>query len=396
MTTAVEFKNVDILFGKDIREALGMLDAGKSRSEILEKTSVVLGSAGANLVVKEGEISVLMGLSGSGKSTLLRAVNGLNKVSRGNVLVREGDRMVDVVTCDEATLRHVRQGQVAMVFQQFALLPWRTVAENVGFGLELSGVPEAELKERVSKQLKLVGLDQWAQKYAHELSGGMQQRVGLARAFATEAPILLMDEPFSALDPLIRTKLQDELLDLQKRLKKTIVFVSHDLEEALKIGNTITIMEGGRIVQSGAPEDIVLRPANDYVREFIANVNPLSVLTAWNVMVTVHDLEKTSDGWLWLDRRKTTRFKLDGDGKVIAAECNKKKATWVPCSDIENPVPEGMLPVYWARPGTSLKIIMLAMHRADIAPVAIFDDDEKFLGSVGVRRVLQAVLKRSD
>ena len=263
-------------------------------------------------------------------------------------------------------------------------------------GLNSPGMPDAERKVKVDKQLKLVGLDQWSGKYVHELSGGMQQRVGLARAFATEAPILLMDEPFSALDPLIRTKLQDELLQLQKTLKKTIIFVSHDLEEALKIGNCITIMEGGRIVQSGAPEDIVLRPANDYVQEFIANVNPLSVLTAWNVMISVHDLENAGEGWLWLDKRKTTRFKLDGDGKVTAAECNKKKATWVSCNDIEKPVPEGMLPVYWARPGTSLKTIMLAMHRADIAPVAIFDEDEKFLGSVGVRRVLQAVLKRSD
>ena len=182
MKTAVEFKNVDIIFGKDPRAALAMLDAGAARSEILAKTGAVLGCAGASLKVNEGEISVLMGLSGSGKSTLLRAVNGLNKVVRGNVLVRDGSKMVDVVTCDEATLRHVRQGQVAMVFQQFALLPWRTVAENVGFGLELAGVPDAERHEKVGKQLKLVGLDQWAGKFAHELSGGMQQRVGLARA----------------------------------------------------------------------------------------------------------------------------------------------------------------------------------------------------------------------
>ena len=272
MTSVVEFKNVDILFGKDTSAARAMLDKGDDRSAILEKTGVVLGCAGANLTVNKGEISVLMGLSGSGKSTLLRAVNGLNKVTRGNVLVRDGDKMVDVVTCNEATLRHLRQSQIAMVFQQFALLPWRSVAENVGFGLELAGVDEAMRKVKVDAQLKLVGLEQWASKYAHELSGGMQQRVGLARAFATEAPILLMDEPFSALDPLIRTKLQDELLLLQKKLKKTIIFVSHDLEEALKIGNTITIMEGGRIVQSGRPEDIVLRPANAYVSEFIANV----------------------------------------------------------------------------------------------------------------------------
>src|SRR5690606_1230400 len=180
---------------------------------------------------------------------------------------------------------------VAMVFQQFALLPWRTVADNVGFGLELSGMPAPERREKVMQQLKLVHLEDWADKYAHELSGGMQQRVGLARAFATEAPILLMDEPFSALDPLIRTKLQDELLELQARLKKTILFVSHDLEEALKIGNRISIMEGGRIVQTGAPEDIVLKPENDYVRDFIANVNPMSVLTAWNVMRDARDLE---------------------------------------------------------------------------------------------------------
>ena len=180
----------------------------------------MLGATGANLTVSEGEISVLMGLSGSGKSTLLRAVNGLNKVTRGEVLVKDGDRMVDVASCDEATLRHIRQKQVAMVFQQFALLPWRTVRENVGFGLELAGVPEAERNAKVDQQLALVGLDQWANKYVHELSGGMQQRVGLARAFATEAPILLMDEPFSALDPLIRTKLQDELLELQKASRR--------------------------------------------------------------------------------------------------------------------------------------------------------------------------------
>jgi glycine betaine/proline transport system ATP-binding protein len=396
MTTAVEFKNVDILFGKDIREALAMLDAGKSRAEILEKTSAVLGSAGANLVVKEGEISVLMGLSGSGKSTLLRAVNGLNKVSRGNVLVRDGNKMVDVVTCDEATLRHVRQGQVAMVFQQFALLPWRTVAENVGFGLELAGMPDDERKVKVDKQLKLVGLDQWAGKYVHELSGGMQQRVGLARAFATEAPILLMDEPFSALDPLIRTKLQDELLQLQKTLKKTIIFVSHDLEEALKIGNHITIMEGGRIVQTGRPEDIVLRPANDYVSEFIANVNPLSVLTAWNVMRGKSELESAGQGWIWLDRRKTTRFKLDKKNMVAAVERNGQVATWVSCAEADKPLGKNDHPVYWATPGTSLKTVMLAMHRADTAPVALFNDDNTFAGAIGVRDVLQAVLRRSE
>jgi glycine betaine/proline transport system ATP-binding protein len=393
MNVAVDFKNVDIVFGSDTGDALKMVDAGASRSEILEKTGNVLGCAGASLTVNEGEISVLMGLSGSGKSTLLRAVNRLNVVSRGQVLVRDGGNMVDVAACDEPTLRRVRQKQVAMVFQQFALLPWRTVEENVGFGLELAGVPDAERRERVTRQLKLVGLDQWAKKYAHELSGGMQQRVGLARAFATEAPILLMDEPFSALDPLIRTKLQDELLQLQKTLKKTIIFVSHDLEEALKLGTHITIMEGGRIVQTGAPEDIVLRPANAYVRDFIANVNPLSVLTAWNVMRGKHELEHTDDGWIWLDRRKTTRFRLDANGLVAAAERDGQPVNWVSCSDVENHIEEAGK-VFWATPGTSLKIVMLAMHRSQTAPVALFDEASRFVGAIGVRDVLSAVLRR--
>jgi glycine betaine/proline transport system ATP-binding protein len=370
-----------------------MIDRGATRAEILEQTGAVLGCAGANLTVHEGEISVLMGLSGSGKSTLLRSVNLLNVPARGNVFVKTGDKTVDVAHCDADTLRGIRQKNVAMVFQQFALLPWRTVEQNVGLGLELAGMPEAERKQKVDRQLKLVGLEQWAKKYAHELSGGMQQRVGLARAFATEAPILLMDEPFSALDPLIRTKLQDELLQLQATLKKTIIFVSHDLEEALKIGSHITIMEGGRIVQTGAPEDIVLRPANAYVRDFIANVNPLSVLTAWNVMRDRRDLESAGEGWVWLDRRKTTRFKIDDQGLVTAAERDGKSSVWVSCDDVEA-LPEDAPHVFWARPGTSLKTVMLAMHRSQTSPVALFDEQSRFVGSIGVRDVLSAVLRR--
>ncbi len=396
MSAVVSFETVDILFGKDQTRALKLLDSGVARAEILDQTGVVLGCAGASLDVQEGEISVLMGLSGSGKSTLLRGVNGLNKVTRGSIKVSDGQKMVDVVTCDATTLRGLRQKNVAMVFQQFGLLPWRTVAENIGFGLELADVSDKERKTRVDQQLKLVGLEQWAGKYGHELSGGMQQRVGLARAFATDAPILLMDEPFSALDPLIRTKLQDELLQLQKTLKKTIIFVSHDLEEALKLGNTITIMEGGRIVQSGRPEDIVLRPANAYVRDFIANVNPLSVLTAWNVMRGLHELEKDTGGWIWLDRRKTTRFKLGKDKCVTSVERDGEKAEWVSCVDAEKIFAVKDKPVFWATPGTSLKTVMLAMHKSETAPVALFNDDNTFAGAIGVRDVLRAVLKRES
>ncbi|MEO9614369.1 MAG: choline ABC transporter ATP-binding protein [Nitratireductor sp.] len=393
MSTAVEFRDVDIIFGEQQAAALALLDKGADRAEILDETGSVLGCAGCSLTVEEGEISVLMGLSGSGKSTLLRAVNRLNAVTRGEVIVHADNWQADVVSCSEAELRKIRRECVAMVFQQFALLPWRTVAENVGFGLELAGVPEKERRERVARQLELVRLDQWADKYAHELSGGMQQRVGLARAFATEAPILLMDEPFSALDPLIRTKLQDELLQLQSDLKKTIIFVSHDLEEALKIGNRITIMEGGRIVQSGSPEEIVLEPANDYVRDFISNVNPLSVLTAWNVMRDRRDLDIGSDGWVWLDRRQTTRFRLDENMLVIGAERNGKPAIWAACDPLET-LPEDTHQVYWAKPGTTLKAVMHAMHQSQTAPVAVFDEQSRFIGAIGIRDVLGAVLRR--
>ncbi len=390
---AIVFDAVDIVFGERRKEALALLDAGRTRGEILEATGSVIGVAGASVVVRPGEICVLMGLSGSGKSTLLRAVNGLNPVTRGRVLVRHGDEAVDVATCAPERLRTLRSTGVAMVFQQFALLPWRTVAENVGFGLELRGTPREERERIVAEKLRMVGLEAWGGKHASELSGGMQQRVGLARAFATDAEILLMDEPFSALDPLIRTKLQDELLDLQKRLRKTILFVSHDLDEALKLGNHIAIMEGGRIVQHGTPEDIVLRPADAYVREFVAHVNPLNVLTAWNVMRDRRDLEPCGEGWLWLDRRRTTRFRLDATDRVIAAERDGRPSTWLACEEAEAAFAPEANPVFWARTGTALRPVMLAMQR-DAAPVAVFDDEDRFLGAIGVRDLLQAILRR--
>jgi glycine betaine/proline transport system ATP-binding protein len=288
VSAALEFRAVDILFcakagrrahAAALQQALALLDAGGARSEIADKTGVVVGVANASLSVEHAEISVLMGLSGSGKSTLLRAANGLNAVTRGQVLVRDGESIVDVATnCDPATLRRIRRLRIAMVFQQFGLLPWRTVRDNVGFGLELRGDPAEKRRRIIEEQLALVGLSQWADRYCSELSGGMQQRVGLARAFATDADILLMDEPFSALDPLIRRKLQDELLTLQERVKKTILFVSHDLDEALKLGDKVTILEGGRIVQSGTGREIVERPADDYVAEFVQHVNPRTAI----------------------------------------------------------------------------------------------------------------------
>jgi len=282
--TAVSFENVSIIFGDNPDRALQMVDQGRTRDEIGKETGLVLGVANATLTINEGEILVLMGLSGSGKSTLLRAVNGLAPVVRGEVAVKTDGGSLNPYKTSRKALRNFRMHTVSMVFQQFGLLPWRTVAENVGFGLELAGEPEQARKAKVAEQLQLVNLTQWAERKVNELSGGMQQRVGLARAFATGAPILLMDEPFSALDPLIRTRLQDELLEFQRKLKKTIIFVSHDLDEAFRIGNRIAIMEGGRIVQCGTPQDIVKNPINQYVADFVQHMNPIMMLTAGDVM----------------------------------------------------------------------------------------------------------------
>ena len=326
MKSAIEFKSVDILFmptdrdaRRHRREALAALDRGMTRDEIQQQHGVVLGVAGASLAVAAGEISVLMGLSGSGKSTLLRAANGLNRVTRGEVLIADGDHAIDVASCDEAQLRRVRRQRVAMVFQSFGLLPWRTVRANVGFGLEIRGESAANLAKIVDEKLELVGLTRWAGRPVGELSGGMQQRVGLARAFATDADILLMDEPFSALDPLIRAKLQDELLELQLRVKKTILFVSHDLDEALKLGDRISILQNGRIIQTGTAEDIVLSPADSYVEEFVRHMNPLNVLTAGMIMRQRAHLH--SDGeHLWLDAARRYRLQLPREGAALALQ----------------------------------------------------------------------------
>ncbi|MCR9070387.1 MAG: choline ABC transporter ATP-binding protein [Alphaproteobacteria bacterium] len=324
-TAAVEFRNVSIVFGETPQTALPLMDAGQSRGEIQSATGQVLGVHDCSLTVGEGEILVLMGLSGSGKSTLLRAVNALNPVTRGCVMVNDGADMVNISEAEPAMLRRLRQQRVAMVFQQFGLLPWRSVQENVGLGLELAGMAPKERAEQVAEQLALVGLSDWADRKVAELSGGMQQRVGLARAFATKAPILLMDEPFSALDPLIRTHLQNELLDLQESLKRTIIFVSHDLDEAFKLGDRIAIMEGGRIVQCGTPREIYSYPANNYVAEFVHNMNPLGVLTAGDVMVPlqgdVSDVTVGRDTEIESVMEQTLRdpkpvVVLDGDGAV--------------------------------------------------------------------------------
>jgi glycine betaine/proline transport system ATP-binding protein len=389
---AVAFEQVDIVFGANPQAALPLLDAGKSRDEILAETGQVLGVAGASLAIETGEICVLMGLSGSGKSTLLRAVNRLNHPVRGAVLIEDEGRQIDIASCDAKTLRRLRMRRIAMVFQQFALLPWRTVAENVAFGLELRGVPTAERQRIVQEKLELVHLEAWAQKHAHELSGGMQQRVGLARAFATDADILLMDEPFSALDPLIRDRLQDELLELQGRLHKTIVFVSHDLDEALKLGSHIAIMEGGRIIQVGTPETIVTQPANEYVRSFVANVNPLNVLRLGSLMCPCDRLE-AEDGWLWLDRRISLRVQLDGDGRPLRLTCADRDLGLIDGIDGLADLGATSENLVRAAPGAPIRLAIEGIRRSGW-PVAVAEPDGRLLGVVRIDEILDALRRR--
>lgn len=321
---AITIENLDVVFGQQQSQALTLLDQGKSRQEIIDETGQVVGVDNVSLTVKRGEICVLMGLSGSGKSSLLRTVNGLNDISRGSLKIQDGDDMVELANCDEQTLRHLRTHRVSMVFQKFALMPWLTVLDNVAFGLEMQGIGKAERRAKAREQLEMVGLSEWESKFPHELSGGMQQRVGLARAFAMDTDILLMDEPFSALDPLIRAQLQDELILLQEKLNKTILFVSHDLDEALKIGNNIAIMESGKLIQHGKPEQIILAPETDYVADFVAHTNPLNVLKGRSLMKSsdalVRDEERVlicPDKEIWVTQESKGLSLSDSEQSLI-------------------------------------------------------------------------------
>jgi glycine betaine/proline transport system ATP-binding protein len=298
----INIKDLDVIFGEQPERGLALLDAGQEREQIRKETGLVVGVKNANLTINKGEICVLMGLSGSGKSSLLRCINGLNETTRGAIEIEHQGETINLVTADSDALRDVRMKRISMVFQKFALMPWLTVAQNVAMPLELQGIDKKEIKQRVDTQLELVGLKQWAKLKPSELSGGMQQRVGLARALVTESDILLMDEPFSALDPLIRTQLQDELIQLQEKLQKTIIFVSHDLDEALKLGTNIAIMKDGEIVQQGKPESIVLNPVNDYVKQFVAHTNPIHVLQAKSIMRPISEM-KLVDNYYCLSKR---------------------------------------------------------------------------------------------
>lgn len=276
----VKIEDVTKIFGKNSKKAISLLNKGETKGEILKKTGSTVGVNKASFEVYAGEIFVIMGLSGSGKSTLVRMLNRLIDPTIGRIYI-DGQ---DIVSMSKDSLRKVRREKISMVFQKFALLPHRTILENTEFGLEIQGVDKSSRQQRALDSLKLVGLAGYENQYPDQLSGGMQQRVGLARALANDPDVLLMDEAFSALDPLIRKDMQDELLDLQSNMEKTIIFITHDLDEALRIGDRIALMKDGSIVQVGTPEEILMNPSNDYVERFVEDVDLSKVLTANHVM----------------------------------------------------------------------------------------------------------------
>lgn len=279
MAIKLEVKNLYKIFGDHPGKAFKYLERGLSKEHILEKTGLSVGVNNASLAIEEGEIFVIMGLSGSGKSTMVRLLNRLIEPTRGQVLI-DG---LDIAKIPESQLRDIRRSKISMVFQSFALMPHMTVLNNAAFGMELAGIPLQEREEKALEALKQVGLEKYAHSWPDELSGGMRQRVGLARALAINPDILLMDEAFSALDPLIRTEMQDELIKLQTRQQRTIVFISHDLDEAMRIGDRIAIMQNGEVVQVGTPDEILNNPANDYVKTFFRGVDISQVFSAKDI-----------------------------------------------------------------------------------------------------------------
>ncbi|WP_293266990.1 choline ABC transporter ATP-binding protein [Neptunomonas sp.] len=386
---AISIRNVDVVFGDRVKKSLALLDKGSTRQEIIDATGDVVGVDNACIEVQEGEICVLMGLSGSGKSSLLRAVNGLNSISRGELLVQDGDQMVDIATCDANKLRHMRTNKISMVFQKFALMPWMSVVDNVAFGLDMQGMSKPERRAKAMEKLEMVGLSEWKDKFPHELSGGMQQRVGLARAFAMDSDILLMDEPFSALDPLIRSQLQDELIELQQRLNKTILFVSHDLDEALKIGTHIAIMESAKIIQHGKPEEIVLNPKTPYVADFVAHTNPLNVLCGRSLMSDTSDLEVLGDQ-LVLNQHDNTLIGLDSQGAVASASRQGQPLSlyhWNEGEDIEQ-LTEALLVI--ASPDVSMRSAIGVRYKTGL-PV-LLEENGRLVGMLSDKDFYHALL----
>lgn len=292
MTTQIKLDGVSKIFGPKPKSVIPLIDKGMSKDKILDKTGHTVGVYDVSMEIKKGEVFVIMGLSGSGKSTLIRCFNLLHKPTSGSIYIDD----IDIVNCSKAELKKVRQEKIAMVFQHFGLFNHRTVLSNVEYGLEIRQMPKEKREAIARKNIEIVGLKGYEDKYPDELSGGMQQRVGLARALANDPDILLMDEPFSALDPLIRREMQLELLDIQDRLQKTIIFITHDVNEAFKLGDRVAVMKDGRVVQVGTPEEIIESPADEYISEFIKDIDRSKVFKAEHIMIKPNALVSTKDG----------------------------------------------------------------------------------------------------
>lgn len=394
MTNILEVKNLTKIFGKKQKAALEMVKQGKSKTEILEKTGATVGVYDASFEIKEGEIFVIMGLSGSGKSTLVRMLNRLIDPSSGNIYL-DGK---DIAKMNVEDLRNIRRHDINMVFQNFGLFPHRTILENTEFGLEMRGVSKEERTMLAEKALDNAGLLPFKDQYPSQLSGGMQQRVGLARALANSPKILLMDEAFSALDPLIRREMQDELLDLQDTNKQTIIFISHDLNEALRIGDRIALMKDGEIMQIGTGEEILTNPANDFVREFVEDVDRSKVLTAQNIMIKPLTTVLEIDGpqvaltrmhceevsmLMATNRRRQLLGSLTADAAIEA----RKKG--LPLSEVIDK------DVVTVSKDTVITDIMPLIYDSS-APIAVTDDNDRLLGVIIRGRVIEALANVQD
>ncbi|MER1985360.1 MAG: glycine betaine/L-proline ABC transporter ATP-binding protein [Solibacillus sp.] len=391
--TKIEIKNVTKVFGKNTQQALKLVSAKVSKEEILEKTGATVGVYNANLQIEEGEIFVIMGLSGSGKSTLIRLLNRLIEPTSGEINI-DGQTITNLKKKD---LQQVRRKKMSMVFQNFALFPHRTILENAEYGLEVRGVAKEERRLKAEKALQNAGLLAYKDQYPSQLSGGMQQRVGLARALANDTEIILMDEAFSALDPLIRKEMQDELLDLQTNLQKTIVFITHDLNEALRIGDRIAIMKDGHIVQVGTGEEILTNPSNAYVQTFIEDVDRSKVLTAENAMIRPITINAQHDG----PKVALQRMREEEVSVLLAIDKQRNYQGYITAEDALTLVQQGKSDLYTiirtnmpiVSPDTILQELLSTISDSP-TPVAVVEEGK--LKGVLIRGVILETLASSN
>jgi len=372
-------KDTTKIFGKNVKRAVQLLKEGKSKSDILKATGATVGVKNVTFDVNDGEIFVIMGLSGSGKSTLVRMLNRLIDPTVGQILL-DGE---DIVQMNKEQLREVRRKKIGMVFQNFALFPHKTIVENTEYGLEIQGVPKDQRRIKAVESLKLVGLAGYEDQYPNQLSGGMQQRVGLARALANDPDILLMDEAFSALDPLIRKDMQNELLQLHSDMGKTFIFITHDLDEALRIGDRIALMKDGEIVQIGTPEEILMSPSNEYVERFVEDVDLAKVLTAGHIMKKAEAIQVDRGPRVALRLMKqlgiSSIYVVDKSNRLIGAVTAQDA---VAASEADKPLEEVInsdLPMI--TPDTVLTELFDVVSTASI-PVAVISEDQKLLGII--------------